>query len=298
MISYIIKLTAQKATTLPASNGYFLFSMLCGLVRSTPLDDVFHPIDGEPEKSVSLGFLKKDPFKTFIAEDVFFSIDETAYARVSFIDDAEGERFAEFLRGRHGETIRVGKALFSISDVHLPGEHALSLALTPGQLASRFSSFEAGLRFISPTGFKRNNRQFFLPLPELVFGGLLRRWRALVDADAWPGLEHAFAQVAIQNYRLESHSVKLRSDRVQRGFCGETEYSFHSLADAERDALSVLSAFAFFSGVGYKTSQGMGEVLPFWRARKPAREEVKNTIPPKSTDYNRKIDVKPDRYKE
>ena len=271
MISYIIKLTSQKATTLWASNGYFLFSMFCGLTRSTPLDEVFHPDADKSGKSVSIGFLKKDPHKNFAAEDLSFSPGEAAYVRVSFMDDGDGRRFADLIRRKQGAAVRVEHAIFSFSHIFLPGEHELYLAMTPEQIKSCFVFADIGFRFLSPTGFKRDNRQIFLPLPELVFGGLLRRWRAFVEPDAWPGAENALSRLEIQNYRIQSHAVKLRADterktdRILRGFTGETEYSFRGLANAEREAMSALSAFAFFSGVGYKTSQGMGEVAPFGR---------------------------------
>jgi CRISPR-associated endoribonuclease Cas6 len=265
MRSYVIKFEAQKEAVIPASNGYLMFSMYCGLVRSTPLGCAFHPGDEESGKGVTVGFMKKDPFSRFSAEDMVFSTGDSAYARITFMDDEIGRQFAEFIQKRQGKTIRVEKALFNLSHIFLPGEHELAIALTPAQLPPQYQIPVAGLRFVSPAGFKRNNRQFFLPLPELVFGGLLRKWRLHVEPDAWLGLETALPQIEIQNYRLESHAVQLRSDRIIRGFCGETEYSFRGFSESEQQALSALAAFSFFSGVGYKTSQGMGEVFPFWR---------------------------------
>lgn len=78
--------------------------------------------------------------------------------------------------------------------------------------------------------------------------------RILVNTNAWPEIETVFSEVEIQSYRTESHAVKLKNDRIQRGFCGETEYSFRNLTEPQRSALSLLAAFAFFSGIGYKTS--------------------------------------------
>jgi CRISPR-associated endoribonuclease Cas6 len=261
--SYVIKLEAQQETFLAASNGYFLFSMLCALARSTPLDKVFHPDAKESEKSISIGFLKKDPFKTFVAKEMKFSNGESVYARVAFVDDTSAYRFAELFQKHRNKTVRLGQASFSLSRVFLPGEHELSLSLNPAQLT--LGGLSVGMRFLTPTGFKRNERQIFLPLPELVFGGLLRRWRLLVESEAWLNLEAILPQIEIHNYRVESHAVQLKSDRTLRGFCGETEYSFRNVTESEQRALSTLAFFAFFSGVGYKTSQGMGEVLPFWR---------------------------------
>jgi CRISPR-associated endoribonuclease Cas6 len=130
------------------------------------------------------------------------------------------------------------------------------------------ASSNLGFRFLSPTGFKRDDRQFFLPLPELVFGSLLRKYRLLVHPDFYPELETIFPQIRVHSYNIANHAAQLRNNRILSGFCGETAYSFENLSDAESDALLVLAILGFFAGVGYKTTQGMGEVLPFWRELK------------------------------
>jgi CRISPR-associated endoribonuclease Cas6 len=203
----------------------------------------------------------------FAAEDLRFVAGETCYTRVSFIDDADGEQFAELLSRKREKTVRIGKALLSLSRVFAPGEHQLSLSIAPGQ-AIGIPSSSVGFRFMSPTGFKRENRQFFLPLPDLVFGSLLRKYRLLVDSYASPELEGIFPLIEIHSYRIASHAAKLKNDRILRGFCGEMAYSFQNLPDAESETLSMLATFGFFTGVGYKTTQGMGEVLPFWKESK------------------------------
>ncbi|MDR2137305.1 MAG: CRISPR system precrRNA processing endoribonuclease RAMP protein Cas6 [Synergistaceae bacterium] len=264
MQSYVLEFAAQEETTLPASNGYLLFSMFCTMVRSGPLDEVFHSGEGNFYKSVSIGFLKKNPLAKFTTEDLRFVPGETCYTRVSFVDDTDGNQFAELLSQKRKKTVRVGKTLLSLSRFFAPGEHQLSLSLLPGQVIGIPSS-SMGFRFLSPTGFKKDDRQFFLPLPELVFGSLLRKYRLLVDPDFCPALEAIFPQVEIHSYHLASHASKLRSNRILRGFCGETAYSFQNLSDTESAILSMLATFGFFTGVGYKTTQGMGEVVPFWQ---------------------------------
>ncbi len=98
-----------------------------------------------------------------------------------------------------------------------------------------------------------------------MFGDLLRKWRLFMEPDAYPGLEEALSGIEIQNYRIESNVARLRSDRIFRGACGSVEYSFSLLSEYEQIALNTLAGFAFFTGTGYKTSQGMGETWPYWR---------------------------------
>lgn len=142
----------------------------------------------------------------------------------------------------------------------------MALGLSPEQLIPSAPTDSAGLQFVSPTGFKRDGRQLFLPLPDLIFGSLLRRWRLLLDPEGWPGFEEALPRITLQNYCAESRAVKLRQDRIVRGFCGEAEFTLPGSDGPERSALSALAGLAFFTGVGYKTTQGMGEVWPFWRS--------------------------------
>ena len=239
MRSYILQLRAQDETILPASNGYLLFSLFCALVRDSDLDSVFHPDAQDGEQAVSV--------------------------RVSLVRDADGARFEALLRPREGTAVRLGTASFILDRLLCPGEDEMALSLSSTQLIPSAPMDSVGLRFVSPTGFKRDGRQFFLPLPDLVFGSLLRRWRLLFDPDSWPGFEEALPRITLQNYRAESRAVKLRQDRIIRGFCGEAEFALPGADGPERTALSALAGLAFFTGVGYKTTQGMGEVWPFWR---------------------------------
>ena len=266
MRSYILQLKSRDKNLLPASNGYLLFSLLCSLVRGSDLDSVFHPDAQAGGKAVSVGMIRPQGQDTFAADDLHFSRGATARARVSFIRDADGARFEALLRPREGTDVRLGTAFFVLDRLLCPGEDEMALGLSPEQLIPSAPTDSAGLQFVSPTGFKRDGRQLFLPLPDLIFGSLLRRWRLLLDPEGWPGFEEALPRITLQNYCAESRAVKLRQDRIVRGFCGEAEFTLPGSDGPERSALSALAGLAFFTGVGYKTTQGMGEVWPFWRS--------------------------------
>lgn len=110
------------------------------------------------------------------------------------------------------------------------------------------------LRFLSPTSFKVKQFTQPFPLPELVFGNLLRRWNAFAPPELkfspveWQGLVSA--------YDLKTEDLKMKSP-IEIGAQGWVRYRF--LHPEQAKIATVLAHFAFFSGVGRKTAMGMGQ---------------------------------------
>ncbi|AFZ60974.1 CRISPR system precrRNA processing endoribonuclease RAMP protein Cas6 (plasmid) [Anabaena sp. PCC 7938] len=110
------------------------------------------------------------------------------------------------------------------------------------------------LQFISPTSFKQNQNIQPFPLPELVFGNLLRRWNKFAPVELqfpqveWQGLVSAF--------ELKTHALKMEAG-AEIGTKGWVKYRF---SDPEQARIAtILANFAVFSGVGRKTAMGMGQ---------------------------------------
>jgi CRISPR-associated endoribonuclease Cas6 len=125
------------------------------------------------------------------------------------------------------------------------------------------SSFEAlsqvptqkviDLQFLSPTSFKQVQGIQPFPLPELVFGNLLRRWNTFAPVELqfpvveWKGLTSA--------YELKTYALKMKGG-AEIGTQGWVRYEFPT----EQAAIAtVLAHFAYFAGVGRKTAMGMGQ---------------------------------------
>ena len=179
--------------------------------------------------------------------------------RVSFLKEGLADGILKKLRE---ETLRLGKGMvFRPVQVLGPGEHTLCGSSAPGDIRS--SDFSAlRLRFLSPTGFNRSGLQIPVPLPELVFKSLLKKWQTFVSQEEWSSLEDSVGTVRMEKFSLQSQPVWLKKQSVYRGCLGFCEYTFHHLAEDERKAVSALGAFSYYAGVGYKTSQGMGQVFP------------------------------------
>jgi CRISPR-associated endoribonuclease Cas6 len=117
------------------------------------------------------------------------------------------------------------------------------------------------LTFLSPTAFRSQGRTLLLPLPRLIFTSLLERWNRYAPFPLPPViLEAVEAGVDLTRYTLRTQMLDFDRYR-QAGFVGDCEFLVHrDLPAALRQHLELLAAFALFSGVGYKTTMGMGQV--------------------------------------
>ncbi|MGB3264030.1 MAG: CRISPR system precrRNA processing endoribonuclease RAMP protein Cas6 [Microcoleus sp.] len=122
------------------------------------------------------------------------------------------------------------------------------LAESPGQKS-------IALEFLSPTSFKQIKVIQPFPLPELVFGSLLRRWNAFApSALQFPAVEWS---AVTSSFEVQTRALKMKAG-AEIGAVGWVKYEF---PDAEQAKIAaVLARFAAFSGVGRKVGMGMGQV--------------------------------------
>jgi CRISPR-associated endoribonuclease Cas6 len=137
-----------------------------------------------------------------------------------------------------------------------PGSHPL-VNVSDYCILANANDFDSEilLNFVSPTSFKQHQNIQPFPLPELVFNSLLRRWNHFAPSDLhfpevkWQGLVSAFD--------LKTHALKMEAG-TEIGSVGWVKYRF---LDSEQARIAtILSHFAVFSGVGRKTTMGMGQI--------------------------------------
>lgn len=137
------------------------------------------------------------------------------------------------------------------------------------------------LEFATLTTFHRGNansrygKHYALqPFPQYVFPWLARRWQELAPPELAETIqpEHIERYIAeegivIEDYALQTHRVQFNR-YPQRGFLGSCTYSLRGPDEANvpsdqlnvRQQFVLLSQLAFYTGVGYKTTMGMGQV--------------------------------------
>lgn len=245
------------------ANGYNLLSALASKLKRQGILDVFSHEENAPPYVVSnilqISASPRDYAGMFKRRSTFLRRGERFAFRVSFLSDAASETFLDHLGT---EELRLAPDIrFRPVALIPPGEHALCADFDSSDMRDHtFASCR--LRFLSPTGFNRNGLQIAVPLPELVFGSLLGKWRSFVSDSDWSGVEEFFPGVRMEKFAFESRSVRLKNKSVFRGSVGYCDYFFDHLPPEGREALSALALFSFFAGIGYKTAQGMGQVFP------------------------------------
>jgi CRISPR-associated endoribonuclease Cas6 len=172
-----------------------------------------------------------------------------------------------FLKPRPDLDLRLGGQIFRPTELLLSPEaspwagHASYQVLGLGERATRV----IGLHFATPTSFSLGQRAWgrrmeLLPRPDFVFDSLWRKWNAFAPEPFGPEVvQVARDQVVLS--QLEGATREIRFPRApQLGFVGRCTYGIKGqVAEPVLRALNALADFAFYAGVGYKTTMGMGQ---------------------------------------
>lgn len=150
---------------------------------------------------------------------------------------------------------------------------------------------QVALDFTYLTTFNRTNSTYgygphyaLLPLPHYVFPNLAKRWEDIAPPELAGIVQRQFIEeyiqrdgIIISDYDLQPHHIHFTT-HTQQGFVGRCTYRVRNSRSARsanaaageveressRSPLSIpqqlwlLSQLAFYSGIGYKTSMGMG----------------------------------------
>lgn len=139
------------------------------------------------------------------------------------------------------------------------------------------------MRFVTPTTFKSQGVNLPLPLPHLVFESLLSRWTAftshrLRDLPHDQLTAYIAHHIVINQHNIHTALVRGKNSGKEVGFCGDVTFELLRRSDQlkKHDAalanllqgqgmwfartVNLLAEFALYSGVGRKTTTGMGVV--------------------------------------
>ena len=175
--------------------------------------------------------------------------------RIAFLKNDDFEKFRFFYTGK---TFEIKSVPFEIISISLPGDNDMSMKESVSDILTASAAIGVDMHFFTPTGFKAyGDVQQILPVPELIFDTLARRFYA-----AGIGIHfEPVRDVIVQRFKIESSLAFLKNGYL-RGCVGVVSYSWNDAEQKMKQQLTALSRFAFYSGVGYKTAQGMGQVLP------------------------------------
>lgn len=161
--------------------------------------------------------------------------------------------------------IRIGKAVFSIAEVLVSGDqHPDAGQASYEEMLARWERGKNPatviLQFLSPTTFRVGQFEQPFPLPRWVFGSLFASWNAFSPPSlALEDLREALDEwVVLSNFVGKTRRVELGGHRTV-GFVGKCTYRAVRPIPELRRLLGLLGEFAFYAGVGWHTTYGLGQ---------------------------------------
>ena len=306
LTSLILHLKAKNSGALPAITGRLVHAAFLKMVRSCEPQLSEHLHQGREERPFTLS-APQGPLDTESGHGTLKIHEQQAYrVRVTSLDRRLSELLLEWAQG--GSRSRSLPRSFPLSHVDFTiasiarsrGEHPEARTTRWNDLYDRWISREQRathaareivLRFASPTAFRRlagsRARSFErtapLPLPGMIWHSLVERWRRYAPDELklrYRSEEVYDRWISVKRFKIRTHSLRFQDEQAfaQIGFTGVCAFLVHDQA-AERlvQEANLLAEFAFYAGVGYKTSWGMGQVhqlRPFSSSSRLPREET------------------------
>ncbi len=113
--------------------------------------------------------------------------------------------------------------------------------------------------FASPTAFEGDNPGRLFPLPGLVFRYLAESWNTHSgEPIEEEEIEKVCSGLTVVSFNVETHPADLGRYK-EPGFVGDCTYR---VPPDLHPTVALLSAFSFYSGIGIRTTMGMGQCLP------------------------------------
>jgi CRISPR-associated endoribonuclease Cas6 len=114
------------------------------------------------------------------------------------------------------------------------------------------------LKFLSPTTFRDGSVEKPFPMPELVFGSLINTWNAHSPYELSFSKSDIKDLILLSNWRGETRSIILEGQNIPC-FTGKFTYQAIENISEIRRLIGLLSDYAFFAGVGWQTTRGLGQ---------------------------------------
>ncbi len=135
----------------------------------------------------------------------------------------------------------------------LVAEHTLQADIPAG----------VALRFASPTLFKSKGVFMPIPLPRLVFEGLVRRWNAFSPIQVHPDVSrYAEECLVVSSYHLRTETVRFGTQAERGAFPGCVGVCRYAMTNKDHywmGLVRLLAAFSLYAGVGKQTTMGLGQ---------------------------------------
>jgi CRISPR-associated endoribonuclease Cas6 len=274
LYALIIRLTAAQSGQLRATQGHLAHAAFLNILRQVDADltQALHDYHGRKPFTLSaLGGFGHGRYG-----QLRVNAGQEGWLRVTLLDPGLFQTFIRyFLQGGARPSIRLEKQTFHVTEIlSTPGSHPLAGYAGLDQLYHRWQQSDPSdrahhtidLQFRSPTAFSIKNmphrHMHLLPDPSLVFGQLATYWDALTGSQTTEAIRaYCLDHVVVARHKIETHMFQFNKG-PQVGFAGAVTYKLlETGAGGSVQHLNRLADLAFYTGLGTKTTMGMGQVM-------------------------------------
>lgn len=119
------------------------------------------------------------------------------------------------------------------------------------------------LEFITPTAFKNHGEYIILPTSQLIIKNLVKQWNICfedcpIDDEDLEGLKSLADRLICKHFYLHDKSYYLKGNAIS-GFVGSAVFE-NKLNDFKKQLVDALMYLSQYTGIGTKTTLGMGAV--------------------------------------
>jgi CRISPR-associated endoribonuclease Cas6 len=267
--AFVIHMQVSEAAQLPATQGDLAHAAFLALVRAVQPDLAARLHNRQGRKPFSLSPVwDLPPTQNGIHR---LRAGHTARLRLTLLNSDLFQAFTQSLLQGPRLTLRLGQAEFLITEVlGTPGSEPWAGFTTLQDLTQAAGAdHTVRLLFASPTsiGLGRTDsgkaRRETLPVPRYVWASLRGGWQAFTGhAQHIPLAFEDWVERNVVTSRVNRWQTSVFRFRKGLQVGGHGDVTFEALDDTPEmlHCWNLLADFAFYSGIGYKTSMGMGTV--------------------------------------
>jgi CRISPR-associated endoribonuclease Cas6 len=266
--SFVLNLTPLKGGTLSGAAGELAHAAFYAAINAAEPELARRMHEAQERSAFTLSPLRGYR-RNSDGQTLHVSEGQQGWLRVTLLDDELSAVLFRFLQ-RQPLVMRLGDLQFAVQDaLGAPGSHPWAGYSTLTELQAIDQAPDVWtVEFASPLAIRWGDlpngqrRIVSFPMPRLAVAGLRTRWDRLTG-DTWgrafeEWVEHNVIVSCVWNWHAESFQFQRQS---YQGGVGKLEYQ---LLDPSNRANVIhfhrLLHLAFFTGIGYKTTHGLGQV--------------------------------------
>ena len=185
------------------------------------------------------------------------------FIRVTILDKNLFSVFASamFKKRVFQKDILIGDIEYRVMDIYFTEEkHQMARSFDEEkELEKKEVKREIELLFMSPTFFKSGDK-FIRELDlKIMYRGLLKKYNKYSDYEMNEKMMEEVNRIEILEKEIKTRKVKMKNGYFI-GFVGKVRLRFNQEREDVVKAFNVLNEFAYYSGVGAKTTMGFGQI--------------------------------------